>query len=109
MIAWLWVVAGVAVEIVAVTLLAAPPRRHRRLAQTLAFVGVTGSVLFLIRALRDLPLDAVYGVWSAGGAAGIAVSAMVVLRRRPDIGTVVGIALTVVGTGLVLGSRVSAP
>ena len=108
MIAWLWVVAGVAAEVVAFTVLTAPPRRHRGVAQTVAFAGVAGSVLFLIRAVRELPLDAVYGVWSAGGAAGIALSAMVVLRRRPDGVTVVGIALTVIGTGLVLGSRLSA-
>lgn len=108
MIAWLWVVAGVALEVVAVTVLTAPPRRHRGVAQTLAIVGWACSVALLVQALRELPLDAVYGVWSAGGAAGIALATMAVQRRRPDGATVVGIALTVIGTGLVLSSRLSA-
>lgn len=92
MIAWLWVVAAIVAEVAVVTVLAAPPRHHRRVGQTAALAGLFGSVLCVVQALRDLPLEAVYGIRSAGGAAGIAIAAMVVLKSRSDRFTTAGIA-----------------
>lgn len=60
-------------------------------------IAVT-SLLLLSFALRDLPVSAAYAVWVGIGAAGVAITGVIVFADRLSVGRVMSIVAICVGT-----------
>jgi quaternary ammonium compound-resistance protein SugE len=70
----------------------------------LTAVAMAGSVFFLARALKSLPVGTGYAVWTGIGAVGTAILGMILFAEPGSPGRLVSIALIVAG---IIGLRMS--
>lgn len=97
--AWLFLAAGVVVQVGGMTALRLSDGMRRVLPTVAAFVGIGVSVVLVSRALdAGLALAVGYGVWTGAGIATTAVVGAVVFGDRLDRLQCTGLALVLAGS-----------
>ena len=96
-LAYLWLVASIALEVFATSMLQASQQFTRPLPSVATIAGYVGAFYLLSLALRAVPLGIAYAIWAGLGIVLVTLAGVLVFRQTLDAPAVVGIALILAG------------
>lgn len=97
---WTYLILAILAEVIGSTGLKASQGFSKLLPSIVVVVGYASAFYFLSLALKTVPLNTAYAVWSGLGAALIAVLGVVFLRESINFPMALGIVLIVAGVAL---------
>lgn len=95
--AFVFLALSIAGELVGTSMLKASQGFTKLSPSLLTIVAFVASFFFLSQTLKTLPLNMTYAIWSGVGAVATAVISVLIWKEKMSTGSVVGIALIVVG------------
>ena len=95
--AYLFLAISIAGELIGTSMLKASEGFTRLYPTIFTFIAFGISFFFISLALKSLPLNMTYAIWSGVGAVATALISVLIWKEKMNTGSVVGIALIVIG------------
>lgn len=98
---WFVLVTAIVAEVIATTALKASQGFVHLVPSVIAVIGYGIALYLLALALKTIPVGVAYGIWCGAGIALVAIIGVVFFDQKLDATALTGLALIVVGVGLV--------
>jgi len=101
MSAYWYLIMAITTEVIATSALKASEEFTKLWPSIVVVVGYLLSFYLMMLVLRTFPVGITYAIWSGVGIVLVTISAMFLYKQIPDLPAVIGMALIVLGVGVI--------
>ena len=98
---YVYLAIAIIAEVIATSALKASHEFTRLIPSLIVLTGYTVAFYFMTLTIRTLPIGITYAIWSGLGIVLISIAGAIFYKEIPDIPAMIGIALIILGVGVI--------